>query len=185
MRQRSPPTISVPPAPWRSSRNSAFGAFVFSLTPLGFRVFPALQAKANNIAGSIMSFKGDPVSAEPLLLQALALYESLADDRGCSGVLNHLGLLHGRAGHLAAAVEYQEASIQLSLGILGAGASAPASRSIQSFSYCIQRIALVWCVTRHLLASSLYGICENTRSCRRRCPCDRNNRHGASRVTRK
>jgi predicted ATPase/transcriptional regulator with XRE-family HTH domain len=75
-------------------------------------LFPALQAKALNTAGTIMSFKGDPSHSEPLLLKALALYEVLTDHYGCSEVLNHLGLLNGRAGRLTAAVGYQQASIQ-------------------------------------------------------------------------
>jgi predicted ATPase/class 3 adenylate cyclase len=75
-------------------------------------VLPDLQAKALSTAGTLALFKGDTSHAEPLLTQALALYESLADDRGCSEILNHLGILKASTGHLTESLTYQEASIQ-------------------------------------------------------------------------
>ncbi|HEU5100424.1 MAG TPA: tetratricopeptide repeat protein, partial [Roseiflexaceae bacterium] len=73
---------------------------------------PDVRANALNTAGTVALFKGDALRAEPLLTQALVLYESLADDRGCSEVLNHLGILKAYTGYLSQAVAYQEASIQ-------------------------------------------------------------------------
>jgi predicted ATPase/transcriptional regulator with XRE-family HTH domain len=73
---------------------------------------PDVWANMLNTAGTVALFKGDVLHAEPLLTQALALFESLADDRGCSEVLNHLGILKAQTGHLAQSVAYQEASLQ-------------------------------------------------------------------------